>query len=203
MKKNIAALFFFTAFATPAFATDNGFYGALDVGQTKAGDACSTSGLPAGTTVTGCKDTATLYRIAGGYQFAPMWGTEISYGDYGKATLGTVNNFPGVGTFTGDWKLSGLQVSGTGTFPLGNAFSLIGKLGIARTDLKLTGTGGGASVSLSATSTKLAYGIGAQYDFTKSIAVRAQYEGLGTVGDTNTTGTAKVSLLSAGIVFKF
>jgi OOP family OmpA-OmpF porin len=197
MKKIAIAVLLSAFIATPAMAES--FYGALDVGQTKAGDACNITGLPAGSTVAGCKDTATMYRIAGGYQFAPMWGAEVSYADYGKATIGTVT-VPGFGTVAaGDWHLSGLQVSGTGTFPLGDAFSLIGKLGIARTDIKLSG--GGASVS--ATITKLAYGIGAQYDFTKSFAARAQYENLGTVGDANTTGTAKVTLLSAGVVFKF
>jgi OOP family OmpA-OmpF porin len=197
MKKIAIAVLLSAFVATPALAEN--FYGALDVGQTKAGDACNITGLPAGSTVAGCKDTATLYRIAGGYQFAPMWGAEVSYGAYGKASMGTAT-IPFFGTVAaGDWQLSGLQVSGTGTFPLGDAFFLIGKLGIARTDLKLSG--GGASVS--ATSTKLAFGIGAQYDFTKSIAARAQYENLGTVGDTNTTGTAKVTLLSAGVVLKF
>ena len=175
------------AMATSAMAES--FYGALDAGQSTAKDACT--GLPAG--VTGCKDTASMFRVTGGYQFAPMWGAEVSYGAYGKASAGT-----GFGLSV-DWQLSGLQVSGTGTFPLGDAFALIGKLGIARTDLKLSG--GGASVS--ATSTKLAYGIGAQYDFTKSIAARAQYENLGKVGDANTTGTSTVTLLSAGVVFKF
>lgn len=193
--KSFAAILVVCTAISPAFA--DGFYGALDIGQTKAQDACSTTGLPAGSTVAGCKDTATMYRIAGGYQFAPMWGAEVSYGSYGKASMG-VATVPFLGTIAaGDWQLSGLQVSGTGTFPLGNAFSLIGKLGIARTDIKLT------AASVSATSTKLAYGIGAQYDFTKTVAVRAQYENLGTVGDVNTTGTAKVSLLSAGVVLKF
>jgi OOP family OmpA-OmpF porin len=185
--KVYGAVLIFGMAVSPAMA--DSFYGAFDVGQTTAKDACT--GLPAG--VSGCKDTATLFRIAGGYQFAPMWGAEVSYGDYGKASAGTL------GSLSVDWQLSGLEVSGTGTFPLGNAFSLIGKLGIAQTKIELTG--GGASVS--ATSTKLAYGIGAQYDFTKNISVRAQYEDLGTVGDENTTGTSKVTLLSAGIVLKF
>lgn len=185
--KVFAMALIFGATVSPALA--DGFYGALDFGQAKAKDACT--GLPAGTT--GCKDTAPVYRIAGGYQFAPMWGAEVSYAGYGKESAGTL------GALSVDWQLSGLQVSGTGTFPLGNDFSLIGKLGLARTEIKLTG--GGASVS--STNTKFAYGIGAQYDFTKSVAVRAQYEDLGTVGDTNTTGTSKVTLLSAGVVLKF
>jgi opacity protein-like surface antigen len=76
-------------------------------------------------------------------------------------------------------------------------------LGIARTDFKVSGTFGGIGFSDSGTSTNLAFGIGAQYDFTQNAAIRAQYEDLGTVGDTNTTGTTKVTLLSAGVVFKF
>ena len=176
-----------SATVSPAMA--EGFYAALDLGQAKARDACS--GLPPG--VTGCKDTAPLFRIAGGYQFAPMWGAEVSYAGYGKESAGTL------GPFSLDWQFSGIQVSGIGTFTLGNDFSLIGKLGIARTKIELSSGG----FSESATSTNLAYGIGAQYDFTESVAVRAQYEDLGTVGDANTTSTTKATLLSAGVVLKF
>lgn len=185
--KVLAIALIFGVAASPAMA--EGFYGALDAGQSMVKDACT--GNPAG--VTGCKDSATLFRAAVGTQITPMWGAEVSYGAYGKASTGTLGALSSI-----DWKISGLQVSGTGTFPLGNAFALIGKLGIARTDIKLTGGG----TSLSATSTKLAYGIGAQYDFTKSVSARAQYEDLGNVGDSNIT-PSKVTLLSAGVVFKF
>jgi OmpA-OmpF porin, OOP family len=160
-------------------------YFALDVGQTLATDLCS--GMPSG--VTGCKDTAVLFRAAIGGQFTPMWGMEVSYGGLGKASAGSSVN----------WQIYSLQVSGTGTYPLSDKFSLIGKLGIARPDLKLTSGGN----SISDTNTNLAFGIGAQYDLTKSVAMRAQYENLGTVGNANTTGTSKVVLLSAGIVFGF
>jgi hypothetical protein len=125
--KVFAVALIFGVTVSPVMA--DSFYGAIDVGQSKSKDACT--GLPAG--VTGCEDTATAFRIAGGYQFAPMWGAEVSYGDYGKASAGTL------GLLSVDWKVSGLQVAGTGTFPIGNAFSVIGKLGIARTDLKQIG----------------------------------------------------------------
>ena len=189
MKKITIATLLFTFAATPAMA--DGFYGALDLGQSSGKDICT--GLPAG--VTGCKDTGTLFRGAVGTQITPMWGAEVSYGSYGKGSAGTL------GPLSLDWEASGLQVSGTGTFPLSDVFSLIGKLGIARTDIKVTANCGGCSVS--ETSTNLAFGVGAQYDFTKSIAIRAQYEDLGTVGNANTTGTSKVTLLSAGVVLKF
>lgn len=195
----IANIFAATLFSLVVFssAMADSFYGAFDFGQTTAKDSCNTTGLPAGTTVSGCKDTANLYRIAGGYQFDPMWGAEVSYGAYGKASLGNAN-IPGLGTIAaGDWQTTGIQISGTGTFPLGSSFSFTGKIGLARTDLKLT------AFSISSTSTNLAFGIGAQLDFSKSLAIRVQYEDLGTIGDANTTGTAKATLLSAGIVLRF
>ena len=164
-------------------------YFALDVGRTLATDLCS--GMPLG--VTGCKDTAGLIRAAIGGQFTPMWGMEVSYGNLGKASAGKL------GSVSVDWQIYALQVSGTVTYPLSSTFSLIGKLGIARPDLKLTGGGN----SVSETNTNLAFGIGAQYDFTKSVAIRVQYENLGTVGNADTTGTSKVGLLSAGIVLGF
>ena len=185
----------FGAAATPALAEN--YYAALDAGQAKAKDACT--GVPGGWT--GCNDTSTFFRIAGGYQFTPMWGAEISYADAGSTSLGS-----GIilGTaVSGDYKVSSVQFAGTGTFPIGNDFSFIAKLGIASTDLKITASGGGVTVDQSATTTKLAYGVGAQYDITRNVSVRAQYEDLGDVGDTNTTGTSKVTLLSAGLVYKF
>lgn len=64
----------------------DGYYGAVDLGQSKASDACT--GNPAG--VVGCKDTATAFRVVFGSQFTPMWGAEASYGAYGKASAGTL-----------------------------------------------------------------------------------------------------------------
>jgi opacity protein-like surface antigen len=115
-----------------------------------------------------------------------MWGMETSYATYGKANLGGSH---------GDWKTSGVQASGTGTFPVGGAFSLLGKVGVARIKHQVNGA--------SSTKTNLAYGIGSQYDFNKGIAFRVQYEQLGTIGDANTTGEAKASLLSVGALYRF
>jgi opacity protein-like surface antigen len=55
---------------------------------------------------------------------------------------------------------------------------------------------------VNSTTNNVAIGIGAQYSITDSIALRAQYEDLGTVGDTN-TGTTKMTLITAGVVYSF
>ena len=180
MMKYVAATLLY-AIALPA-AMAGGFYGAFDVGQTSVRDTCN-GGLAGA-----CSDTSTALRLGGGYQFVPMWAAEVSYGTYGKASTGTA---------AGDWQTSGLQASGVGTFPVWEAISVIGKVGLARTDFKLT------TASRSSTTTNLAIGVGAQYAFSKVIDFRAQYENLGTIGDANTTGTTKLILLSAGVLFRF
>lgn len=189
--KVIAVALLFGASSSPAMA--DSFYGALDIGQSTVKDNCTNP--PPG--FSGCKDSGSLFRVAGGYQFVPMWGAEVSYGAYGKASAGT-----GGPVSVNDWQISGLQLSGIGTLPVADGFSVLVKLGIASTNAKVSHTVSGSEGSHSVTSTKLAYGIGAQYDFTKSTSARAQYEDLGTVGDSN-IGTNKVTLLSVGVVYKF
>lgn len=178
--KKIAAAAMLYVIALPAMA--GGFYGAFDVGQTNVSNTCN-GGLTGA-----CNDTSTALRLGGGYQFVPMWGTEVSYGTYGSASRSGI---------AGDWQTSGWQASGTGTFPVWKAISVIGKVGLARTDYKLTAS------SRSSTTTNLAIGVGAQYIFSKDISFRTQYEDLGTVGDANTTGTTRLTLFSAGVIFRF
>jgi len=191
----LAAAFVSMSLASPALA--DGGYIAVDVGQTNAQDACSTAGLPFGSYTSGCSETATAFRFAAGMQFDPIWGMEASYASYGQSSLGVLT-IPGFGSVAGgDWKLTGFQVSATGTFPMNDTVAIIAKLGLASTTVNLT------AVSQSATSNNLAFGIGAQFSVAPNVAIRAQYENLGTVGDANTTGTVKVSLLTAGLVYKF
>ena len=197
MKKSILAAALLSALTSTAMA--EGFYGAVDMGQATYEITCS--GLPTGFS---CNDTDTVFRFGGGYQFTPNVGIEANYGKLGSYKVSGTDfsaGFPIVAS--GEAKLATLQIAATGTFPVSDSFSLIGKLGIARTtaDMSVTASGGGITLSdsESVTSTKLAYGIGAQYNLSKSVGVRAQYEDLGEVGD----GHIKLSLLSAGIVFQF
>lgn len=187
--KVVATTFVLTTTASTAIAGD--FYGALDVGQTTAHSICSV--LPGN--MGGCTNTASLVRIAGGYQITPRFGAEFSYGAYGTAKLAA-----GSGT-SADWEMSGLQLSGTITDPLGAGFSSIFRLGLASTELKLSGSALNVG-SYKTTNTQFTWGLGVKYDFSQEIAVRAQYDDLGNVGD-NQTGTYKTTLLSVGMIYKF
>lgn len=176
-------------------------YVAIDAGQAKAVDACSGAG---GLGVVNCKDTTTAWRIAGGYRFSQYWSAEASYGDYGRATLGTCSGTGLCGLFgfagrpLGDWSTNGIQASVIGTYPIADTgLGVFAKVGVARTTLELKNLG------MSATTTNLSGGLGAQYDFNKKFSVRAQYESLGTVGEVSTTGKTKVSLTTGGLVMRF
>jgi len=198
MKKVLSGLCVATAMTLASgavLAADSGFYGAFDLGQSKAKDACT--GLPAGAA---CKNTATAFRIGGGYQFNENVGAEISYGDYGSNNASaTILGIPVSATA----KSSGLQASIIGIMPLGESFALTGKLGVANTKVKVSATGGGLWLGASATKTTAVFGIGMRYALSKNIALRAQYEDLGKVGDAATTGSSKLTLLTAGITFGF
>jgi len=195
MKKSLIALSLGMFVSTAAFADMSGAYVALDGGQSKASDACT--GLPAGWS---CSDTATAWRVAGGYNFTPMWGVELSYGDFGKAALsGPLLGVP----VSGNWKGTAWQLSGTGTFAINESFSILARIGVvnstAKLDVSVPGYGSGGA---SASKTTAGFGIGAQYDFSKMFGIRAQYEDLGKWGDSS-TGESKVTLISAGLVFHF
>lgn len=199
MKKIMAGLMtavVLASFSGVALAEGSSFYGALDAGQTTAKDACN--GLPAGWS---CKDTATAVRAGLGYQVNPSVGVELSYGDYGAAKASAI-----VAGLPVEAKaaLTGWQLSAIGSLPINESFALTGKLGAAFTKVETSGRIAGIVLALgSANTTTLAYGIGVRYNITKSIALRAQYEDLGKVGDAATTGQSKVSLLTVGATFGF
>jgi len=174
---------------THSFAFADGFYYlAADTGYTKLQDVCASNS--AFVNGTGCKNSSGAIRIAGGFQWAPLLGTEISYGYYGKGDLGNKN-----GVTTGEWKASGLEISGIlSTKKFKNGLSFLLRLGAARTKLNLANS--------SPTNIDFVYGVGVRYDYTPDVGIRIQYEDLGDVGN-STSGTTGLTLYTAGIVLRY
>lgn len=176
------------AVTAPA-AMAEGFYGAFDLGQSKVKDFC--------VGVTTCSNTDTAYRFSAGYQVNQNFGVEGSYVDSGSLSGS------GAG-LTVNSKNTEWQVAATGTLPVGNGFSLIGKAGIAFWDLTTSATLGGVTVAVpggSPNGNDFLWGIGAQYDISKTIAVRGQYDSH-KIGD-NVIGRDRLTTLSVGVVYKF
>ncbi len=114
----------------------------------------------------------TAFKIIGGYQFHRNIAVEAGYGllfDKGGA------------------EVTALEIVAVGLFPVMDRLSVIGKLGFANVDVE-TSVG-------SADKTELTYGLGVQYDFTRNLGARAQWQRYDT--------DQEVDLLSIGIVYRF
>lgn len=127
------------------------------------------------------------FKIFGGYQFTKHWGLEAGYLDAGKASI----TGPGG---SADVSVTALTFAGTGTLPLGENFSLLGKVGLWMWD---TGCNGAICVSSASDSdTDLYFGLGVRYSFSKSWAIQAEWEQFETSADS-------VTLTSVGLRYKF
>ena len=158
--------------------------------------------------------TSTGMKAFVGFRFNRNFAAELGYVDLGKFKYNY--NGGGAGSAELDYKVSGFTVSGIAAWPVTEDFSLFGRLGAfgSTAKISLASATGNVATSLanvgitvgsgaSANKTNLYYGAGAQYDFTRHIAARVEYENYGEVGDSNDTGRATVSLISASLLFLF
>jgi OOP family OmpA-OmpF porin len=189
-----------------AGAADSGWYGGLNVGQTRAkiDDARITSGLPgSGTSIT--DDNRDIgYKIFGGLKINRNFALEGGYFDLGKFGF-TANTTLPTGTLSGNIKLKGLNLDAVGILPFTEKFSAFGRIGVQYAQAKdsFAGTGGvavaNAHPSKSAANYKV--GLGVQYDFTSHLGMRGEWEryrindAVGNKGD--------IDMLSVGLVFLF
>lgn len=103
----------------------------------------------------------TSYKLYGGYSFTPNVALEAGYADLGKLS-GDTGSTKGRGPF----------IDVVGKMPLANDFSALGRIGVFNG--KLSSNGNGVSTSNSSTNPK--YGLGLQYDLSKTSAIRGEWE---------------------------
>jgi OmpA-OmpF porin, OOP family len=113
----------------------------------------------------------TSFKLFGGYAFNSIFAVELAYFDGGSP-----NEDFGVGTV--EVSLDGVNVSALGRLPLGESFSLFGKLGYASYDAEVTARSGVASASASGNDEDLSYGVGGSFRIGGNFELRAEYEAL-------------------------
>jgi hypothetical protein len=188
------------------FKTPYNSYITLDRGQSRTPGTCSSTWVDGAY----CNDGGINYRIAYGHHFTPMWGMEISYGNFGKAIEQGVFQTPpqnavGPAPYTWTWEAGGWEAAGTATLHFGNSISLIGKLGVLRANTESeTVFYDPANTRYSESSTEasnnVSAGIAAQYDFNRDYAARVLFEYYGKLGNLSRINS---SVLAACVVFKF
>ncbi|WP_114969579.1 outer membrane beta-barrel protein [Rhodoferax ferrireducens] len=187
---------------------DSGWYGGANIGQSRAtiDDARITSGLLGGGFSTSSiidEDRDRGYKIFGGYQFNKNFALEGGYFDLGKFGF-TATTVP-AGSLSGNIRLRGLNLDVVGTLPVNERFSVFGRIGANHAEARDTFAGIGAVSVLnpnpSKRDTNLKLGLGLQYAFTPSLAMRAEVEryrindAVGNKGD--------IDLVSVGLVYRF
>ena len=193
-KALIAAMLGAAVMAAPAVSMaqargDTGWYAGITLGQSDfkkidcGGFSCDT------------KDTA--FRILGGYQINRNFAAELGYHDLGKMKASA----PGVNL---DVKANAWELVGIGAWPVANQFSIYGKLGFYRGEAKasasIVGLGSG---SIKETNTDLTYGLGVQYDLSRELGIRGEWQRYTKLGGDNFGGKFDVDVLSIGGIWRF
>jgi OOP family OmpA-OmpF porin len=129
-------------------------------------------GAEAGNTDVSGADDDIGFKLLGGYRFHPNIAAEVGYGMlYDKD----------------DVEVTALEFVAVGMFPIGNQFSILGKLGLANVEAD-TRFG-------SEDKTELTWGVGVQFDVSRNLGVRALWQRYET--------DDAVDFLAIGVTYKF
>jgi OmpA-OmpF porin, OOP family len=176
--KKIAITVLLSAVAVPAVAADT--YVGVRGGQAKTSidnntfnNSTSTSTNPTG------------WGVFVGHDFNPNFAFEAEYLNLGEIKAGTSSA-----------KSTGFSLSGVGSIPFNEQFSLFGKLGYAL----ITGKPGGSFTGSDTKSRAFTYGLGGQLNLGPSVGVRLGWDKY-KFNDPGLNGNA--SLVSIGVLFKF
>lgn len=192
MKKQILLVSVLSALALPVMA--DGFYLFGDVGQGKL-----ESDLGDDTVY---KKNSTAYALGAGYEANKFVAVEVAYRDLGSISETYSETFGGT-TYTGSDKLdyTVFQASVIGKLPVSDVVNVYGRLGVGRISFDWTETYSGGSYhdsdSSTETKTKALLGLGASYNITPDIALRAEYSQFAKWDD------IKLSSLTVGVTYSF
>ncbi len=144
-------------------------------------------------------DSDTAYKLQFGWQFHKNFALEGGYVDLGKAQYQA--NFTSGGTaysLNSDAKVDGWNIGIVGTLPVADSLSVFGKLGTIYAKTDASASVGPVNVGGNERQWRGNWGLGATYDFTKTVSVRAEWEQFDLSNDIGTT-----DMWSVGLVFKF
>lgn len=232
-----------------ASAQETGFYMGVGVGRSVAsfngGDFDSVNVVFRNASVksTGTSDTG--YKFLGGYNFNERWAIEAGYADlgrfayrwYGPSTGPGPGPGPGAGLYTDsiysfDYKASAWFAAAKGTLPVGDKFSVFGRLGLTVNKAQDTffvdlsrhieppllpcPPGRGVCYpeysdspifskpgSYAKTRTDVLVGVGVDYRVVSNASIRLEYEDFGRFGDVDHTGRTRVTATTLTLVYNF
>lgn len=167
-------------------------------------------GPGAATAIGKSEDSSPAVKLFAGYRFNKYLALEGMFAHLGQfeAKLSATD---GVDTISESesWKVNGFGGAVVGDLPIGSRFALSARLGLiaafTQWDWSSTDTMLGFTDKLSDSAWDVSpfYGVGARFNFSRSFAIRAEYERYSKVGDAKRTGEFDLDMITAGVVFTF
>lgn len=211
-------------FAGAVQAADEGWYALAFGGQSSAknvsqGDLDQTVvevfgsvGLTPVDVTSSLDDSDTGFGLAGGFQVNEHFAAELAYVDLGDLSYVASGTFTdGVSDLASEFDLSqtasGPVFSVLGILPIGERFSVFGRVGLAlmnvEADLRVTIDGEAATDSVSTQRSNGVYGIGGEFSFNERFAVRLEWDRYADVGSEDLTGDVDIDFISLGLRYNF
>jgi OOP family OmpA-OmpF porin len=167
-------------------------------GQVETGILQQTRGISS-TTQIDSHDTA--WKIFGGYQFNENFAVEAAYHDLGSFKGVTTITAPAASVAPGKWDATAGSLAAVGMYPLVKGLFVMGKAGLAVSELKVSVPGALYSPSVNRVQPLL--GVGLKYEFNKMFGLRAEFERFNNVGDGSDTGQSPIHVWSLGAQVRF
>jgi OOP family OmpA-OmpF porin len=120
-------------------------------------------------------DTSNTYSARLGWRFSPYMAVELGYYDLGKFQFAGQQTAGGLDT-SGEAKAKSWGLSFVGILPI-DAFDLYGRIGYARSEVKLNASGPLSLTSYNQDDTRdeATYGVGARWNFSRNWAMFAEW----------------------------
>lgn len=204
----VATLLGASGFASAHAAGDPGWYGGLDLGRSNqrlgGGQIDSALGQQGLTSSSSLDDHATTWGLFGGYQFNPYFALEGGYVNLGKFDYSSTVSSPAADTVSGHFGVQGIDAAAVGLLPFGEQWAAYGKAGLLYAKSTLDASSSGAVMAGDADhwSASPLLGAGINYDLTRKVALRAEYDRYFRVGDSS-VGKGDIDALTARVVYRF
>jgi len=180
MKKPAKGLLSLCAMFLVCGPADAGYVG-FGIGQSTVQDWNGGDLAFDGSSVTGIssEDSDTGFRIVGGFDVTPNLAVEIGYSDFGEATADGTSDGSGFfwspGPVSVKAAVDGIDFGFAGQLPASESFSLLARVGVLLWDLEAELADSSGSFSGSDDGNDVFFGIGAQFNTTGPLSMRAEF----------------------------
>jgi OOP family OmpA-OmpF porin len=165
------------------------------------------TGATATNFVTDQRDPAV--KVFVGYEVNRYFAVEGGYAWLGEFQATNQVTAPTTGALNAEIRVIGLFLDAVGMLPIGERFAALAKVGVVasetRTFRSTSGTvtpAPGTNTNATTDQANLKYGLGVQFALGKTVTLRAEWERINSVGDTN-TGEFDLNLYSGALLFRF